>query len=56
MFHKRLPICDPTLGIEFLQQIQVHYNINLNPEMMIEKLQLLVFSQVNNEQKVYWLK
>ncbi len=56
MFHRRLPICDPTLGIEFLQQVQVHYNINLNPKMMTEKLQLLVFSQVNNEQKVYWLK
>jgi len=26
MFHKRLLICDPTLGIEFFQQ--VHYNMN----------------------------
>jgi hypothetical protein len=46
-FHKRLHICEPTLGIEFLQQIQVHYNMNPNPEIMMEKLQLLVSSQVS---------
>jgi hypothetical protein len=56
MFHKRLHVCDPTLDVEFLQQVQVHYNMNLDLEMMIEKLQLLVYSQVNNEKKVYWLK
>jgi len=28
-FHKRLLICDPTLCIEFLQQVQVHYNMIL---------------------------
>jgi len=55
-FHKRLLVCDLTLGFEFLQQVQVHYNMNLDLEMMIEKLQLLVFSQVSNEQKVSWLK
>jgi hypothetical protein len=55
-FHKRLPICDLSLGVEFLQQVQVHYNMNFDPEMMIEKLQLLVFSQVSNDQKVFWLK
>jgi hypothetical protein len=49
VFHKRLHVCDPALSIEFLQQVQVHYNINPSPEMMTEKLQLLVFSQVNNE-------
>jgi hypothetical protein len=36
--HKRVFICDPTLGVEFLQQIQVHYNMNPNPKMMMEKL------------------
>ncbi len=51
-FHKRLPICDPTIGPKFIQQVHVHYNMNLNPEMMTEKLQLLVSSQVSNEQKV----
>jgi hypothetical protein len=30
--------------------------MNPNPKMMIEKLQLLVSLQVNNEQKVSWLK
>jgi hypothetical protein len=30
--------------------------MNLNLKMIIEKLQLLVFSQVSNEHKVYWLK
>jgi hypothetical protein len=37
-FHKRLPVCDPTLGVEFFQQIHVHYNMNPNLEMMIVKL------------------
>jgi hypothetical protein len=30
--------------------------MNPNLKMMIEKLQLLLSSQVSNEQKVYWLK
>jgi hypothetical protein len=34
-FHKKLPICDPTLGPEFLQKIHVHYNMNHDLEMMI---------------------
>jgi hypothetical protein len=38
MFHKRLLICDPTLGVEFLQQVHVHYNTNLDPKMMMETL------------------
>jgi hypothetical protein len=37
-FHKRFLVCDPSLGLKFLQQIQVHYNMNPNPEMMTEKL------------------
>jgi hypothetical protein len=48
-FHKRLPICYLALGVEFLQQVQVHYNMNPNPKVMIEKLQLFVSSQVRNE-------
>jgi hypothetical protein len=30
-FHKRLLVCDPTLGVEFLQQIHSHYNMNFDP-------------------------
>jgi hypothetical protein len=37
-FHKRLLLCDPTLGIEFLQQVQIHYNMNHVLEMMTKKL------------------
>ncbi len=55
-FHKRLHVCDPALAPKFFQQIHVHYNMNPNPKMMIEKLQLLVSSQMSNEQKVSWLK
>ncbi len=43
-FHKRLPVCDLVLGAEFLQEVQVHYNMNLDPKMMIEKLQLFMSS------------
>ncbi len=42
VFHKRLPICDLSLGPEFLQEVQIHYDMNLEPEMLIEKLQMLV--------------
>ncbi len=48
VFYKRLPICDPTLGLEFLEQIQIYYNMNHDPKMMTKKLQLLMSSQVNN--------
>lgn len=37
-FHKKLLVCDPSLGLEFLQQVQVHYNMNLVIEMMMKKL------------------
>jgi hypothetical protein len=37
-FHKRLLVCDPSLGLEFFQQGQIHYNMNPNLEMMMEKL------------------
>jgi len=56
VFHKRLLICDPALGIKFLQQLQVYYNMNPDAEMMTEKLQLLMSSQVSNKQKVSLLK
>ncbi len=49
MFHKRLFVCDPALGLEFHQQVQVHYNMNLDPKMMTEKSQLLMSLQVTNK-------
>jgi hypothetical protein len=53
---KHLPIYDLALGPEFLKQIQVHYDMNSEPKMFIEKLQMLASTQVSNEQKVSWLK
>lgn len=38
VFHKRLHVYDLTLGAKFFQQVHVHYNMNLNPKMMMEKL------------------
>lgn len=32
-FHKCLPMCDLTLGTDFLHQIQLHYDMNLELEM-----------------------
>ncbi len=55
-FHKRLLVCDASLGLKFLQQVQVHYNMNPVLEMMMKKLQFLVSSQVSNEEKVFWPK
>jgi hypothetical protein len=55
-FCKHLPICDPGLGAKFLQEIWALYDNNLEPEMLTEKLQMLVYSFVNKEQKVSWLR
>jgi hypothetical protein len=55
-FHKRLLVYDPTLGPEFLEQVHVHYDMNLDLKMLTKKLQMLVLAQVTNEQKAYWLK
>jgi hypothetical protein len=51
-FHKHLAICGPTLGANFLWKIQLHYDFNPKLEMFTEKLQMLVSSNVSNEQKV----
>jgi hypothetical protein len=45
-FHKRLSICDPSLGLKFLQEVQIHYNMNPKPEMLTEKLQMFVLACV----------
>jgi hypothetical protein len=56
MFHKRSHVCDPTLDIKFLHHVQVHHNMNSKPEILMEKLQMLVSAFVSNEPKVHWLK
>ncbi len=56
MFHKCSHVCDPTLDIKFLHHVQVHHNMNSKPEILMEKLQMLVFAFVSNEPKVHWLK
>ncbi len=55
-FYKILPICDPALGLEFLQLVQVPHKMNPDLKMMTKNLQLFVSLQVSNEQKVSWLK
>jgi hypothetical protein len=37
-FCKHLLVCDPSLGAYFKREIQVHYDMNLELEMLIEKL------------------
>jgi hypothetical protein len=39
-FCKHLLICDATLGLGFLKEIQVHYDMNSKLKMFIEKLQM----------------
>jgi hypothetical protein len=55
-FAKHLLICDPTFGLKFLKQIQDHYDMNLDSKMLTEKLHMLTFAHVTNEEKVLWLK
>jgi len=55
-FTKHMLVCNPTLGLEFLKQIHVHYNMNLDLEMFVEKLHMLAFAHVTKKQKVSWLK
>jgi len=38
VFCKYLSMCDPTLGLDFLKEIQTHYNMNFEPEMLTKKL------------------
>jgi hypothetical protein len=37
-FCKHLPMCDHAFGTNFLKEIQVHYDMNFEPKMFIEKL------------------
>jgi hypothetical protein len=45
-FCKHLLVCDTTLGLDFLKEIQVHYDMNLEQKMFTEKLQMLACSCV----------
>lgn len=40
-FCKHLPVCDLTLGLDFFKEIQVHYGMNSELEMLTEKFQML---------------
>ncbi len=42
-FCKHPPISDLALGLNFLE-IQVHYDMNLEPKMLMEKLHMFVYS------------
>jgi len=55
-FCKHFPVFDPTFGPKFLQEIQARYDNNPVPEMLIEKLQMLIYFFVNKEQIIAWLK
>jgi hypothetical protein len=48
-FHKWLFVCNPSLGPKFLHKVQIHYNMNPKPKMLIEKLQMLVSAYVTTE-------
>ncbi len=52
VFCKHLSMCDPTWGLGFLKEIQTHYNMNSKPEMLIKKLQLMVYLCVSSNQKL----
>jgi hypothetical protein len=51
-FCKHLSICDPSLGVDFVREIHVHYDMNLEPEMLTQKFQMLAYSCVLVEQKL----
>jgi hypothetical protein len=55
-FCKHLPVCDPSLGVDLLKEIHVHYDMNSERKILIEKLQMLTYSFVSTKQKLSWLK
>jgi hypothetical protein len=48
-FCKHPPISDLALGLSFLKEIQVHYDMNSKPKMLTEKLQMFVYLCVSLE-------
>jgi hypothetical protein len=55
-FVKHLLVYDPILGEEFLEHVQMHYDMSSKLEMLTKKLQMLVTSYVSSKKKVKWLK
>ena len=54
---KHLSIADPSLGHGFSAQIKRHYDLYYNePQMNKKKLQHLVTTKVDTEQKIKWLE
>jgi hypothetical protein len=48
-FTKHFLVCDPLLGLEFLCQIQIHYDMNFDPKMLTKKLHMFTFAMVSNK-------
>lgn len=53
---KLLPIVDPKLGPEFLQQIKIHYSNNVDPKMTQDQLYNVAISKADAKEKCQWLK
>jgi len=53
-FTKHLPIYDLALSPKFMIQIQIHYDMNSNPKMFINKLQMLASIAISNKHKLAW--
>jgi hypothetical protein len=51
-FTKHLFVCDLAFGLEFLNQIQIHYDMNYDRKMFTKKLQILALAVVSNKHKV----
>lgn len=45
-----------SLQVQNSSNVQLHYDMNTNLEMLIEKFQMLVSAYVSNKQKSLWLK
>jgi hypothetical protein len=56
VFHKRLHVCDLSLGSKFLQEVPIHYDMNPKSKMLIEKLQMLVSTCVSINHNCFWLR
>ncbi len=55
VFHKQLLVCDPSLGLDFLHKVQIHYDMNSKLEMLIKKLQMLVSACVTTKYNFFGL-
>jgi hypothetical protein len=53
---KHLPVADPRLTLGFLEEIKAHYEKFDEPEMILEKLYMLVTSAMPLRMMVKWLQ